>query len=232
MDIVGDNLISYGELLSFLKDKGKSKNWFDALRTRYKLIHKPIIKPPVKFSIKERDITFRQGRTVFYLNEIMPYLEQIIRLRDDEKLTYEQIQKKMQEKVKRLTDLRKTELCDDKRVKPTEFFCDYEIAKVKLKEFLGWDDNSKEMVFLDYILEKRTQYGKKYYALTQKMRKAKQEDQRKRFEEEREQLGRKIDFCHEVMESAIRHFVELYKQKEIAMTAEDWRKVGEKMQKE
>ena len=42
---LGNTLILYKDLLEHLRSKGKGKNWFDTIRTRYGMRHEPIIKP-------------------------------------------------------------------------------------------------------------------------------------------------------------------------------------------
>jgi hypothetical protein len=239
------NLISYQGIISFLETikkgknlfetKKKAKNFFDTLRTRHKFIHKPIIKSPINFSIKEAGIKIRSGRSVFYLKEIIPYLEEIIRLHDEEKLSYKQIEGKLKDRKRQLDELRELEFADDHRVKPSEFLDQFEIAKLKLKDHLGWTDNSKEMQFLNYISTERKSCGRKFYALTQAMRKAAEKEGKIALKDphlERERLGRRLDFCHEIMDSIIGQFKQLLKQGDITMKAEDWKEVFAKINKE
>jgi len=234
MEILGENLISYEKVMDFLKTKRKGKNFFNTLRTRHKLIHKPIVKSPISFSLKEAGIKFRKGRSVFYLKEIIPYLEDIIRLHDEKQLSYKQIEKEIKSRKHTLDELRKLELADENRLKPGEFIDQFEIAKIKLKNSLGWNEGSKEMQFLDYISEERKRCGMKFYELTKTMRQATQKGEKldlKNWQIKRENLGRKLDFCHQIMGAIINQFKELLTKGKLKMTAEDWRNVFEKIKK-
>ena len=232
METLGENLISYGKVIDFLKTRGKGKNFFNTLRSRHKLIHKPIVKPPINFSLKEAGIKVRKGRSVFYLKEIIPYLEDIIRLHDEKQLSYKQIKKEVKSRKNQLNKMRNLELADESRLKPAEFIDQFEIAKIKLKDSLGWNEGSHEMQFLNYISKERKNCGMKFYKLTKIMKEATKKEEKldfKNLEIERETLGRRLDFCHEIMGSVIKQFKELVTQGKLKMTAEDWREVFEKI---
>jgi hypothetical protein len=228
MEPLGSDLIPYQELLTFLKEKGKSKNWFDTLRTRHKLIHEPIIKPPQMLSFKEKDATGRKGRSVFYLREIKPYLEEIIRLHDQEDFTYKQIEDKSRDRLGKLNRLRELQLIDDKCLKPSEFFYDFAVAKAKLKEYFGWKHYSEETQFLDHIDGRREEYGRQYYTLTEEIKASSREShpvKDDKLMEQRRKLGKKISFCHRMMEPIIQLCMELLKDKKITLNAEETEKI-------
>lgn len=233
MDFFGQGLIEYKDLLVHLKQKGKDKNWFDTLRTRYKLIHEPIIKPPIKFSSKDGKIKLGQGRTVWYLEEIISFLDEIIRLHEEESLTYKQIKDKVQPRFKELDAARKTKICDDKRIMPISLFWIYRNAQIKLKEFFGWDDNSIEMAFLNRIHDQRIELGSKYWELANKisaLRKSKECPlvEIEQLEAEKEQVGQSIDFYQGAINNTVTQFSKLLKNKKIIMGPEDWKEVGRK----
>lgn len=233
MQLPGQGLISYKVLLMHLEKRGKDKNWFDTLRTRYKLIHKPIIKPPVKFSSKDGKIKLSRGRTVCYLEEIVPFLDEIIRLHEEEGLTYHQIKGRMQARFKELDEARKTKVCDDKRILPPSLFWIYRIAQIKLKEFYDWEDNSTEMAFLDRIHDERLELGSKYWELANKisdLKKAKEHPaaEIERLEEGKERIGQRIDFYQEAIKNTITQFSTLLKNKKIVMSPEDWKEAEKK----
>lgn len=225
------NLVSYEQIINHLKTKGKGKIFFDTLRTRYKLIHKPIIKSPVIFPIREVGIRNRRGRSVFYMKEIIPLIDEVFRLHS-EGFTYKQIAEQLKPRKLQLDELRKFSLAGEQRVKPPEFIDQFEIAKLKLGNHLGWTSDSKEKQFLDHITEERKSYSKLFYKATKTpsgvVKKGKKNNV-KIHEEACESLGRKLDFCHEIMESVINIFKVLIELKRIRMTADDWREVVEKI---
>jgi hypothetical protein len=227
MEVLGENLISYEGVIDFLKKKKRGKNFFDTLRTRHKLIHEPIIKPPVSFTIKGVGI-IRRGRAVFYLKEIIPFLAEIIRLHDEEHLTFRQIEDRMRESKLQLDALRRFELSDDNRLKPAEFIGLFEIAKMKLKDYMKWSDESEDIKYLHYISSERRTLGKRFYELTKILRDAAKRGTQtvdKNVEAERESLGERIDFCHQIMEGVINHMLQLKKKGKIKVTAADLNEV-------
>ena len=220
MELLGRDLIRYSELLAFIKEKGKTKTWFDTLRTRYKLIHKPIIKPPELFSLLDYKSGNRERRSVFYLREITKYLENIIRLHDKDGLTYEEIKKEISEETNRLRRLREVELLDDRILKPIEFIYDFGIAKKKLKEFFNWKDNSKEMEFLNYVSKAREENGKEYFRLTKNIKEATKrssqlEDSKL---EERKQVGEKLKYLQSIMEETLKYCKKLIDENKISIS--------------
>jgi hypothetical protein len=227
MEVLGENLISYEGVIDFLKEKKRGKNFFDTLRTRHKLIHKPIIKPPFSFTIKGIGI-IRRGRAVFYLKKIIPFLAEIIRLHDEKHLTFRQIEERMRERKLQLDALRGLELSDDNRLKPEGFIVWFEIAKIKLKDYMKWSEESEDSKYLDYISSERRNLGNKYYKLTKVLRDAANRGTKtvdKDVEAERESLGERLDFCHQIMEGVIRQSNMLQKNGKIKVTAADLNEV-------
>lgn len=225
------NLISYTELLKFLEEKGKSKIWFDTLRTRHNLIHKPIIKPPIEISPKKTNL--RQGRDVFYLSEIKSFLEEVIDLHDNKGLTYKEVHDKMQARFRELVRLRNKEGFADKRIMPVSFYSIYRIAQIKLGEFFGWPEHSIEMNFYDQLLKARLNYGEKYQELMRRIYEFSEENggrevELKQLREEKEMLGLKIDYCQEVILNVITTFSGLLKNKKVIMTEQDWEEASKK----
>jgi hypothetical protein len=230
--MLGENLISYEKVIEFLATKGKEKNFFNTLRSRHKLIHKPIIRPPVDFSIKEMNIKIRQGRSVYYLREIIPYLEKIIRLNEKDDLTFNEIEERMQPDKRRLEKLRELELADDKRLKPAEFIDLFKVATIKLQQYIGWTDSSKEKSFLEHVSKERLACGKRYYELTNMLREEAQREnggKTNKIEFEREAEGRKLDFYHQIMDTIVEQFKSKIKEGKIKMMSDDWRDVMRKM---
>jgi hypothetical protein len=224
MEVLGENLISYAKVIDFLKEKNRDKNFFDTLRTRHKLIHKPIIKPPIIYTIKGIG-KIRRGRAVFYLKEILPFLTKIIRLHDEKHLTFKQIEEKMRGSKLKLDTLRRFEISDDNRLKPEGFIDLFEIAKIKLKNYMKWTD--EDIKYLHYISSERQTLGKKYYELTKVLRDAAKKETRtidKDAEVKRESLGERLDFCHHIMEGVINHMLQLKNKGKIKVTVADLKK--------
>lgn len=82
--------------------------WLNNLRSKYNLIPKPITLSPKMITIESDDFRIRQGRIFFYLKEIKEYLKNIVRLREEEKLSYDKILGKVEEKLRRLNRLMET----------------------------------------------------------------------------------------------------------------------------
>jgi len=226
--VLGENLISYKKVIEFLEAKGKGKNFFNTLRTRHKLIHKPITRPPVTFSIPEMKIKVSRGRSIFYLQEIIPFLDEVIRLHDEEHLTFKQLEEKLRGRKHQLDELRKLELSDERRLKPAEFSDQFEIAKLKLSDYLEWPNGSKERQFLNYISEERQSCGKSFYSVTKTLVEAIKERNSKNYGEimvKRENFGKRLDFCHQIMEAVVSQFKDLLKTGKIKMSADDWREI-------
>ena len=234
MESLETYLISYQELLTFLKANGKGKNWFDTLRTRHKLLHKPIIKPPHMLSFKEKDAAGRKGRSVFYLREIKPYLTLIIRLHDHEHFTYKQIEEKVRGHLDRLNRVSELRLIDDKCLKPGGFFYDFALAITKLKDYFKWGNSSIEINFLNYISVMREEYWRQFYILTEKIKAFSKESLTAKGEqlmEQRRRMGEGIAFCHRMMEPIIELCVKLIKDNKINVTAEEAEKIREVVDK-
>jgi hypothetical protein len=226
MESLGGNLISYKEVIDFLETKGRSKNFFDTLRTRHRLIHAPIVKRPESLSIKEMGIKIRRGRSVYFLQEIISFLGEIIRLLDQEHLTFKQVEERMRDRKNQLDELRKIELADDSHVKSVEFLGQYEIAKIKLAEYFEWTDDDKERRFLDYISKERELRGRLYYQATKilaGMVKDGSKEDKEGIVEQREYNGRRLEFCHRIMQATIDQFKDLLHTGKIKMTADDWK---------
>ena len=233
MNTTEEYLVSYEQIINHLKTKGKGKVFFDTLRTRYKLIHKPIIKPPVIFPLWEVGVRNRRGRSVFYVKEIIPLIDEVLRLHS-EGFTYKQIAEQLKPRKLQLDELRKFAVAGDHRVKSPEFIDQFEIAKLKLEDHLGWTNDSKEKQFLDHVTEERKNYSKLFYKAIKTLSSVAikgKKDNIKRHEEECESLGRKLDFCHEIMGSVINLFKALIEYKRIIMTEDDWREAVKKIGK-
>lgn len=102
--------------------------WLNNLRSKYNLIPKPITLSPKMITIESEDFKIRQGRMFFYLKEIKEYLENIIRLRDQEKLSYDKIAGRVEEKLHKLNQLMETEPLGDKRLRPEALLNNYKAA--------------------------------------------------------------------------------------------------------
>jgi len=155
MERLDQNLISYKELLEFLKKKGKSIAWFNNIRCRCRFNPRPIHTPPVSFKVKGRGITLRQGKATFYLKGMLPIIEKVIDLHDNHGLPYKKIKEKIQKDVEKLKRLRNVELFDDKRVKPWGFLEGFKVSIVKLDEYFQWkkssvDENNSDRTMLIY----------------------------------------------------------------------------------
>lgn len=217
-----DSLISYQNLMEHLRSKGKGKNWFDTIRTRHDMIHAPIIKPYYKFANSRKKS--KRGRQVFYLKDIIPYLDEVIDLHDKEGHTYIEIKKIMKDKTDDLRILRDADPSIDVQFDPESFFMDFLIAKTKLASFYGWSDDSQDMKALNHIYKTRQEYGKCYFQLTEKMQRLIREGQRagaEKTREERDKIGQHLNYCRSMMSSVIEHCAELIKNKKIDIKEED-----------
>ena len=222
IEALGNTLILYKDLLERLSSKKKNKNWFNALRTRYKMIHKPIIKPHDKLISSDRKS--KHGRQVYYLKDIIPYLDKIMDLHDKEGLTYPEIQKKMKDKTDALNRLRDLDLNVDEHMEPESFFFDFQIAKVKLSSFYGWSDESQDMKLLNHVYQTRMEEGKRYFELTKKIQRLIAEGHKAEAEElrkERDKIGNTLNYSKSVMVSTIQHCADLIKEKKINIKEED-----------
>lgn len=216
------SLISYQSLMEHLRFNGKEKNWFDTIRTRYKMIHTPIIKPYDKFSRSSKKS--KHGRRVFYLRSIIPYLDEIIKLHDKEGHTYNEIKKLMRDKTEELRRLRAVDLNVDAHMDPESFFMDFLIAKAKLSSFYGWGDDSQDMKALNHIYNTRQEDGKRYFELTeeiQRLIKEGRDAEAEKKRESRDKIGYSLSYCREMMMSTIQHCAELIKKKKIDIKEED-----------
>ena len=222
------NLISYQAVIDHLKGQGGKygKNFFDTLRTRHRLVHKPFIKPRRHFVIPGIDIKVRQGRLVYYLREIIPFLDEIIRLRE-EGVSYSKIKVQLEPERQRLEKLRKLDFADDERVKPEAFFDEVGIAELKFKDYFGWTDNSPELQHLHYLLKARANCAREYNRLTQRLKDAALQGAQENVAGEvveREKLGRQMDYYHGQMESVIKFLKLLLRDRVITMKLEDYKR--------
>ena len=121
-------LITASEVFDFLSKKGKTRFWFHNLGARHHLLPPPIITPKIAETPREnklneylpvginKKLRKLKGRIVFYPWDLTKYLELIINLKDDKKLTFEQIinNDEVQRELKKLkylvlTDVRSEE---------------------------------------------------------------------------------------------------------------------------
>ena len=217
-----NSLILYEDLIEHLCSKGKSKNWFDAIRTRYDMRHEPIIKPYDKLIPYGRKS--KHGRRVFYLQAIIPYLDEIIDLHDNGGFTYPEIEKKMKDKTETLNRLRDININVDENVEPESFFMDFLIAKAKIGDFYGWGNGSQDMKALNHIYNTRQKDGRRYFELTEEIHSLIKEGRNaeaKKKREERDKIGHSLNYCRTMMMSTIQHCADLVKNKKIDITEED-----------
>ncbi|MCX5698981.1 MAG: hypothetical protein NTX01_04715 [Candidatus Omnitrophica bacterium] len=222
IELLGSTLIIYNDLLEHLRSKGKSKNWFDAIRTRYGMRHEPIIKPYDKLISSGRKS--KHGRRIFYLRAILPYLDEIIDLHDKDGLTYPEIKIKMQDKTDALKRLRDADLNVDEHMELESFFFDFQIAKAKLGSFYDWGNDSQDMKLLNHIYQNRQAEGERYFELTKKIQRLIAEGHKagvERLKEERNKVGDTLNYCRAIMIAAIQHCADLIKKKKIDIREED-----------
>jgi len=99
------DLVSYKDIMIFLSKKGKGKNWFDTMRTRYKVVPSPIITLVDKN--KERS---SQKRNIFYHRKILNVLSLLIYQHDSLGYTYTKAVALAKPKIDRLKGLQDIEL--------------------------------------------------------------------------------------------------------------------------
>jgi hypothetical protein len=214
------NLISINELLEFLEEKGKSRAWLNNLSSRYKLIPKPITLSPKMISIESDDFRIRQGRMFFYLKEIKGYLENIIYLRDHEKLSYNEIIERVAEELRRLNQLMETEPLGDKRLRPEAFLDNYKAAVEICKRSFSWDEHFKILRILNDIPYETRRYGKEYYNCLKKIGMSEGRTEYDELKREKEIIGENLDLLHRVMDSVIKFSLELLGKKKLHIR--DW----------
>ena len=227
MDSHPQNVISYTELLERLEKKGKNKTWFDTLRTRHKLIHKPIVTSPTHLISKETGLRFRKGRSVFYLRGIVPFLERIIDLHDNEGLTYDEIRKKVKDEYDILKRAREIELFEDNRLKSDEFQQLFFVAQKKFAELFKWGNESEEKKFLEHLSKMSGKLSLQYFSLALQMHKIIADKPRYKIEKHKlEKIGQRIDYINEQKNTAIQHMVKLVKDGVITLNEEDWEAIN------
>jgi len=217
-----DSLISYQNLMEHLRSKGKGKIWFDTIRTRYKMIHAPIIKPYGKFVASSKKS--KHGRRVFYMQAIVPYIDEIIDLHDKEGHTYIEIKKIMKNRTDSLREQRDADINIDVQFDPESLFIDFLIAKAKLGSFYGWGDDSQDMKALNHIYKTRQEDGKRYFELTGELQRLIKEGRNAEAEKKRQardKVGDSLNYCRAMMMSTIQHCAELVKQEKIDIREED-----------
>ena len=226
-----NRLVSYQGLLEFLKKKGKDKIWFDTLRTRHKLIHKPIVTSPVNLISKETGLRFRKGRSVYYLRAIIPFLERIIDLHDNKSMAYEDIKKEMKDSYEKLIKLRAIELYENNRLKPDEFYNLFYVAKKKLKKFYKWNDNAEELKFMKYLEKKISNLTLRYFSLAIGMHNIIKDNVNfKSNEHKLEEIGQEIDYINENINTSIQHMIILIRCKKIKLNEKDWEAINNKIE--
>lgn len=206
---IGRMSLSFNELLDFLRQKGKSRVWLSNLSSRYNLIPKPITLSPKVMSIESDNFRIRQGKMFFYLKEIREYLEDIIRLRNNEKLSYDQIVGWVKEKLRRLNRLTETEPLGDERLAREAFLDNYKAAVEICKRSFGWNEHYRILKLLKAIPNETRRYGKEYYNYLKKMRMSEGGTEYDELKKKKEILGENLDLFHRVMDTVIKFSLEL-----------------------
>lgn len=203
----------------------KTRNWFNTLSSREKLIPHPIRQPRISLVFQNNQFQlnkqgkpafYRQGSLVFYPKGTGEYLEEIIHLHDDEGLSYREIKEKLKDKLDDLNRVVDASLIQDKRVKDAGFFYNYRSAIKLLTKFNVLDETPEVSVQWKGLYEERIKYGKDYYAAAEKMHQYLGKNDIPAYEAEkkrRDSLGERLDFIHAVMEAVIRHTLKFLKTK-------------------
>jgi len=187
------------------------------------MTHAPIIKPYDKITTSGKKN--RHGRQVFYLQAMVPYLDEIIDYHDKEGHTYLEIKKMMKGRTDELKRLRNIDLNVDAQVDPESLFMSFLVAKAKLGSFYGWSDDSQDMENLNHIYKTRQEDGKRYFQLTEKIQqliKESQDAEAEKVRRAREKVGSSLDYCRAMMLATIKHCAELIKKKKIDIKEDDW----------
>ena len=212
-----ESLESFEVIDSYIKKYGKTRNWFNTLSSREKLIPRPIRQPRVSVVFQKNQVQLnkrgkpafrRQGSVVFYPKGTGEYLEEIIRLHDVQGLSYRKIREKLKGKLEGLNRVVDASLIQDKRVKDAGFFYNYRAAIKLLAKFNVLDKTPEASVQWKGLYEKRVKYGKEYYDAVGKMRRSHGKNNIPAYEAEkkrRDSLGERLDFVHAVMEAVIKH---------------------------
>ena len=210
---------------SYIEKHGKTRNWFNTLSSRDKLIPRPIRQPRVSLVFQKNQVKLdnngkpafrRQGSVVFYPKGTGKYLEEIIHLHDKKGLSYKKIREKLKGKLDGLNRVVDATLIQDKRVKDVGFFYNYRAAIKLLAKFNILDLKREASNQWRGLYEKRVKYGKGYYDAVEKMRRSLEENNNQAFEiakNKRDSLGVRLDFIHAVMETIIKHTLKFLEKK-------------------
>ncbi|MBF0523273.1 MAG: hypothetical protein HQL24_09495 [Candidatus Omnitrophica bacterium] len=220
-------MISYKELLDALKAKGKEENWFDTMRTRHKFVHTPIMRSPRELITP--NAKRRQGRDVYYLRQQRELLEEIIRLHDEEGKTYPEIRRMLNGRTKELFEEAKTSANDKKKVMPVAYWNLFRTALVGLKNYYGWSEESKELVFYRHVYKERFDCGARYQICKDQIRQISKiqgsnSGKVKELLKEKDRLGLRVEFSQAIILDVIKHFSALVKERKICMSKEEFGK--------
>lgn len=212
---VDQNLVAAKELHQYLASLGKEKSWLHLLRSRIKptIFPEPIIKVPVNLIQKSGGFKKRKGREIFYPSGSKEHAKNVIRLHDQDGLSYNEIanMEEIQAEVARLNLLAETGLFNDKRVKQPGFFENYESALIVLKDVFKWDKNSYHYLFLSRIPDEAIKLFEEYKELNKILQK--HTEKKKGGNEEivlqKAVIGQKLDYLYSIMKMLTDYFIKL-----------------------
>lgn len=221
MEIWQSNVITGKEIEKALK--GWSRWKMNTIRHRFGILPQPFVIPRLIQSKKEPWKFITRGRTVIYPTEIISYLQKIDSLKK-EGLSYRQIKERddVKRELTRLKLVKETELKIDPRLKGEGFFANFEAAKVNLKKAYQWNEDSPHVKFLDMITRECEQYRKEYYRINKQIRQQVLDECRVDGDlcEEKERIGRKLDYLYLLMDAVIKQGVKLVEAK--VVTIKEW----------
>jgi len=237
-------LITAGQVEVFLKRKGKSRSWFHNLGARHGLLPPPIIKAnhePVSKRAKNtlpEDILEKlgklKGRTVFYPKQVKTYLNLIIKLKDAQGMSFEQIAK--DERVKRelnsLKYLTSTNLFVNPLSRSQGFLINFRVAKRLLLNQYGVGRDGLLSDVLGRVAEEARCDYSDYLKVNEDIRNRalQYEEVDQELEKEKARLACSVNLHLKIMETVTATVLEDVKKKEISMM--EWMQVADELENE
>ncbi len=225
VDVWKSNLVSDAELTVFLDGFKKKKSWMHLLSNRYKLMPKGKVLPGVTYLDKKIGLKIARGKRVVYPKAIEAYLEKIIKLNTEGK-TYSEISK-MPEIIEGREILQKlidADLFNDHRIMDAGAIANFRVAAKFLKKNQKWKDDHALAKPISEWEEAHRRLGKVYFDCSQKMMDcaASPGNAYQKLKEERDRVGRELDFYHALMATVTKQGVQLLK--DGLVSQEEWMK--------
>jgi hypothetical protein len=237
-------LVTAGQVEVFLKKKGKSRSWFHNLGARHGLLPPPIIKAnhePVLKKTKKilpEDILEKlgklKGRTVFYPKQIKAYLDLIIRLKDVQGMSFEQIAKdeRIIRELNSLKYLASTNLFVNPLNRSEGFLINFRVAKRLLLNRYGIGGDGLLNAVLAGVAEEAQSDYTDYLKVNEQIRNCALQYEKvdQELEKEKTRLACSVNLYLKIMETITATMLEDVKKKEISMM--EWIQVAKVLENE